>query len=206
MDLLNLDLVARELAARRQQLDHFGAYFLGDITPAEAESFSKALLVMAVARKGQFADEPIVVYINSGGGSFGAGLAMMEMIHRVTREHRVRVRTAVTGYAYSMGAIVLQAGYHRSMGASSTLMLHSTTWTLSGQDEVIFKDYEGLARGYQRLVGEIFALRSGKKDARWWTRFVYSGRDRFLTAPECLELGLVDEIFTLAGERQGTPP
>jgi ATP-dependent protease ClpP protease subunit len=95
----------------------------------------------------------------------------------------------------------LQSGYQRSMGASSTLMLHSTSWTLSGDDARIFVDYERLARGYQRLVGEIFAKRTGKKDARWWTRFVYSGRDRFLTAHECLELGLVDEIFDLDGNR-----
>jgi ATP-dependent Clp protease, protease subunit len=200
VEVPNLEAIAKEQALRRQQLDRFGAYFLGDITPQEAENFSKAVLVMAAERQ-RFPDAVITVYINSGGGAFGAGLAMMEMIYRMNRDFGVKFRTVVTGYAYSMGAIVLQAGVHRSMGASSTLMLHSTSWTLSGEDSRIFIDYERLAKGYQDMVGEIFAKRTGTHNARWWTRFVYSGRDRFLGARECLDLGLVDEIFDLDGNR-----
>lgn len=87
-----------------------------------------------------------------------------------------------------------QAGDHRSMGPLSTMMLHSSSWVLAGEDEKIFRDYQKLSEHYQNVTSQIFAQRTGRHDARWWRRFIYSGRDRFLGAEECLELGLVDEI------------
>ena len=81
-----------------------------------------------------------------------------------------------------------------SMGPLSTMMLHSSSWVLSGEDETIFRDYQKLSEHYQNVTSQIFATRTGQHDARWWRRFIYSGRDRFLGAEECLELGLVDTI------------
>ncbi len=193
MQAIRLEDLITDYNARRRELDRQGAYFLGDINEEEAERFSKALLIMAVDRQGN-PSMPITVYINSGGGSFGAGLAMMEMMYKVKRDYGVTVNTVVTGYAYSMGAIILQAGDKRSMGEFSTLMLHGGSWVLSGEDEKIFKDYHKLAEHYKDIVGQLFARRSGKHTARWWIRYIYSGRDKFLTAKECLSLGLVDEI------------
>src|SRR3989304_1555838 len=105
------DLI-REYAARKAELDARGVYFLRDINDQQAELFSKAMVVMASERHGR-PDASIIVYVNSGGGSVGAGLAMMEMIHRMRREYGVQISTVVTGYAYSMGAIVVQAGDDR---------------------------------------------------------------------------------------------
>lgn len=51
-----------------------------------------------------------------------------------------------------------------------------------------------LANHYQRLIGGLFARRTGRHTVEWWTDFIYSGGDRFLAADECVELGLVDEI------------
>jgi ATP-dependent Clp protease protease subunit len=179
--------------ARKDELDRQGAYFLSDITDEEAERFSKSMLIMASQLKGR--PEPrITVFINSGGGSVGAGFAMMEMMYKMKRDFGVQVNTVVTGYAYSMGAIVFQAGDKRFMGAFSTLMLHSVSWVVSGEDTRIFKDVQKLAIHYQGLIGELFAQRSGKHTPRWWRNFIYSGRDRFLSAKECLRMGLADEI------------
>jgi ATP-dependent protease ClpP protease subunit len=108
--------------------------------------------------------------------------------------HRVSINMHITGTAYSMGAVITQVGDRRTMGPLSTMMLHSSRWTLSGEDETIFRDYQKLAEHYQNVTSQIFAHRTGKHDNRWWKRFIYSGRDRFLGAEECLELGLVDEI------------
>jgi ATP-dependent Clp protease protease subunit len=190
----DLGALLAEAQMRRIALDATGSYFVTDIDPAHAEDFAKTLLLMSVPRRGQ-RDQPITVYINSGGGSVGDGLAMMEMINRMRRQHDVRINTAVLGYAYSMGAIVSQAGDHRSIGRYGTLMLHSTHWLLSGEDERIFKDYQLLSEHYQVTVAELFARRTGHKDAAWWRRFVWSGRERFLGPDECLELGLMDEIL-----------
>lgn len=190
---VNLEDLLAAYQARKQELDREGVYFVGDITDEEAERFSKALLLMAIARQRNPA-KPITIYINSGGGSVGAGLAMMQMMEDVRCLYAVRVNTIITGYAYSMGAIVFQAGDHRTMGIYSTMMLHSSQWMLSGEDEKVFEDYAKLADHYRRIVADLFARRTGLRSARWWERFIYSGRDRFLSAAECLKLRLVDEV------------
>jgi ATP-dependent Clp protease, protease subunit len=186
------DLLA-DFQARKQALDLHGVYFLGTIDDQEAERFCKALLLMAIERQGR-PDRPINLYINSGGGSVPSGLAMMQMMDEVRRLYNVKINTTITGYAYSMGAIVFQAGDKRTMGIYSTMMLHSSHWTLSGEDERIFEDYAKLAERNRKLVAELFHRRSGLRTLRWWENYIYSGHDRFLGPTECLKLGLVDEV------------
>ena len=200
--MLDINQLVRYNMERERKLETSGIYFLRDITDDSAELMSQALVSMSVDRQGD-ADKPITIYINSGGGSVGAGLAMMEMIYRMRTMYKVTINTVVTGYAYSMGAIVFQAGDTRQMGSFSTLMLHSPQWFLSGSDQTIFNDYATLARHYKNLVSNIFSQRSGKHTAEWWEKFIYSGRDRFLAAEECIELGLADEIY---GLQLTTPP
>src|SRR6266545_162306 len=178
---------------RRQALDSTGVYFISAIDAAHAEDLAKTLLVMAVARQGR-PEEPITVFINSGGGSVGDGLAMIEAINLARRRFGVRIDTVVLGYAYSMGAIVLQAGDTRTIGRFGTLMLHSSQWMVSGEDERVFKDYQRLSAHYQEVVAQLFAARTGQRDSAWWRRYIWSGRDRFLGPDECLQLGLVDRI------------
>lgn len=196
MDVPHLEDILRQYAGRRADLDRSGAYFLGAIDEAEAERCCKALLLMAIDRRENGAlDRPLTLYINSAGGAVGAGLAIIEMVARVRRDYGVTVNTAITGYAYSMGAIIFQCGQSRSLGRYSTMMLHSARWTLSGEEERIFRDYLKLAQHYQLLIGSLFARRTGRHDADWWADFVYSGGDKLLSAAECQALGLVDEII-----------
>ena len=178
---------------RRLALDASGVYFITEIDPPHAEDIAKALLLMSSARAGQ-PDDPITLYINSGGGSVGDGLAIIETINLMRRKYRVRIDTAILGYAYSMGAIVAQAGDTRSIGRFGTLMLHSSEWTISGEDAKVFKDYQRLSEHYQEVMAALFAARTHYRDAAWWRRFIWSGRDRFLGPDECMELGLVDRI------------
>jgi ATP-dependent Clp protease protease subunit len=189
-----LDEILQSQQARREMLDQVGVYFLRDIDDHEAERFSKSILLMSAIRQGTQSKD-LTIYINSGGGSVGAGFAMMEMLYKVKRDFGMRITTIITGYAYSMGAIIFQAGDKRVMGHFSTLMLHSPSWMLSGEDHRIFQDYEKLSSQYKSVIGDLFASRTGQHNSSWWRRFIYSGRDRFLSPKECLKLGLVDEIL-----------
>lgn len=191
--MIDLQQLVNNSLLRERELEERGVLFIGNIDEAAAQSFSQSLLALSIQRKGD-TDSPITIYINSGGGSVGAGLAMMEMIYRVRNHYQVVINTVVTGYAYSMGAIVFQAGDTREMGSFSTLMLHSPQWFLNGSDQRIFTDYAMLANHYKNLVSNFFATRGKKHDAQWWQDFIYSGRDRFLTSAECLELGLCDHV------------
>ena len=147
------DLIA-EHNSRQTMLDRFGVYFLRDINDEEAERFGKSMLVMATGLKG-YPGRRITVYINSGGGSVGAGFSMMESMYKVKREFGVSVDTVILGYAYSMGAIIAQAGDKRSMGFFSTMMLHGGTWTIVGEDRKIFSDSQKLATPSQTKTRRI---------------------------------------------------
>lgn len=199
---MDLNELLQASLERQRYLEANGICFLGEINDQEAQRLGQALMSMSVERQDR-PDKPITIYVNSGGGAVGAGLAMMQLIYRARTLYNVTINTVVTGYAYSMGAIVLQAGDKRLIGSFSTLMLHSPQWELSGTDQRIFNDYAILARHYKNLVSNIFAQRSGKHNSDWWERFIYSGRDRFLTADEAIELGLADEIY---GLQLTTPP
>lgn len=185
-----------EQANRRAALDRLATYFIGDLTLEEAERFSKTMWIIAQSRVDivRPEDKAITVFLNSHGGDVPAGFAIMEMIYRMRREYQIPVTMIVTGVAYSMAAVVLQSASRRVMGELSTLMLHSPSWVLAGRDSRIFQDYERLADGYKRLIGRIFAERTGYRSADWWIKFIYSERDRFLSPKECLDLGLVDEV------------
>ena len=196
MEVPRLDDLVQMYASRRAELDQQGVYFLRDINDEEAERFSKAILIMGSARKG-YPAPPIRIFVNSGGGSVAAGFAIMEMMYKAKRDYGVSINTIITGYAYSMGAIIFQAGDHRTMGYFSSMMLHSLQWVISGEDRTIFKDYEKLSAHYQKLISELFAARTHKHNARWWRNYIYSGHEHFLSAHECLRLGLVDEVCKL---------
>jgi ATP-dependent protease ClpP protease subunit len=196
-----------ETANRRAALDRLATYFIGELTPDEAERFSKTMWIIAQSRIDivRPEDKAITIFINSEGGDVPAGFAIMEMIYRLRRDYQIPVTMIVTGVAYSMAAVVLQSASHRVMGELSTLMLHSPSWVLAGKDAQIFQDYERLADDYKRLIGRIFAQRTGYRTPEWWIKFIYSERDRFLTSDECLKLGLVDEVTPIVlkdGQRE----
>lgn len=196
-----------ETANRRAALDRLETYFIGELTPDEAERFSKTMWIIAQSRIDivRPEDKAITIFINSEGGDVPAGFAIMEMIYRLRRDYQIPVTMIVTGVAYSMAAVVLQSASHRVMGELSTLMLHSPSWVLAGKDAQIFQDYERLADDYKRLIGRIFAQRTGYRTPEWWIKFIYSERDRFLTSDECLKLGLVDEVTPIVlkdGQRE----
>ena len=173
---------------------HTATYYLfKDIDNAEAERFCASLWAMGNTLA-QTPGSRIVVVINSGGGSVGAGFAMIEMMYKVKRELGIPVDTVILGYASSMAAIIFQAGDYRRMGYFSTMMLHSGTWQVSGRDSEVFTDLKKLSDLYRRMTAELFYRRTGIHSQSWWRRFIYSGKERYLSSQECLEHKLVDEV------------
>jgi len=185
---------------RREALDKLQTYFLGPITQDEAERLNKSLYIFAAQRQEKFRETgriettPFTVFLNSPGGDVEAGLSVMNMVFRIQRDYGFQVHMVVLGVAYSMAAIVLQSATRRIMEPFATMLVHEPSWAIAGKEEVVFKDYEKLATGYRRNLARFLAQRTGKHDAEWWEKFLYSREERFLFPQECLELGLIDEI------------
>ncbi len=133
-------------------------------------------------------DKEITLYINSPGGSVTAGLAIYDTMQYV----RSPVATVCLGQAASMGAWLLAsgtAGLRRAL-PNSKIMIHQPLGGISGQAT----DIEIHANEILKLrswMNDIMAMHTGK------TAEVIAAdteRDRYLTAEEALEYGVVDEV------------
>jgi ATP-dependent Clp protease protease subunit len=128
------------------------------------------------------------LYINSPGGSVTAGLAIYDTMQFLTCD----VNTYCIGQAASMGAVLLTAGTKGKRFAlpNARIMIHQPWGGVQGQATDISIQAKEILRLKDRL-NEILAHHTGKsvediaKD---------TDRDRFLSANEAKEYGLVDQV------------
>jgi ATP-dependent Clp protease protease subunit len=133
-------------------------------------------------------DREITMYINSPGGSITAGLAIYDTMQYV----RCPVATVVVGQAASMGALLLCAGAagRRRALASARVMIHQPLGGFQGQQTDIEIHAREILYIRQR-VNEIMASHTGQSVARIQAD---TERDRYLTALQAKEYGLIDEV------------
>ncbi len=135
-------------------------------------------------------DKDISLYINSPGGSVSAGLAIFDTMQFIKPD----VSTLCTGMAASMGAFLLAAGAKgkRFSLPNSRIMIHQP----SGGSQGMASDIEIQAKEILYLrhrLNSIMAERTGQtveqiaKD---------TDRDRFMSAEEAVEYGLIDKMLT----------
>lgn len=131
----------------------------------------------------------VQMFINSPGGSVIAGMGIYDTMQYVSPD----VGTICTGLAASMGAVLLTAGAKgkRTCLPHSRVMIHQPSGGMQGQ----FTDMEisyNLIKQLRSELYDILAEHSGKtfedieKD---------SERDKWMTAKEAKEYGLIDEVL-----------
>lgn len=135
-------------------------------------------------------DKDIHLYINSPGGSISAGMAIYDTMQFI----KPQVSTLCIGMAASMGAFLLQAGTKgkRFVLPNSTVMIHQPLGGFQGQAtdiEIHAKYILSLRENLYKLMA-LHTGRSAEEIAR------DSERDKFLTATEAVEYGLVDQVLT----------
>jgi ATP-dependent Clp protease protease subunit len=133
-------------------------------------------------------DKEINLYINSPGGSVLAGLAIYDTMQHI----RAKINTYCIGMAASMGAVLLAAGTGRRYALPNARVMIHQPWTMGigGQVTDVKIQAEELLRQKQRLA-EILAKHTGQPVERV---LADTERDRFMTATEAQEYGLVDEV------------
>lgn len=130
----------------------------------------------------------IHLYINSPGGSVTAGLAIYDTMQWVVCD----VATYCIGQAASMGAVLLTAGTRGKRYAlpNARIMIHQPLAGVQGSAEEILIHARELQRIKLRM-NEILIKHTGhslekiEKD---------TDRDRFMSAEEAKEYGLVDQV------------
>jgi ATP-dependent Clp protease, protease subunit len=135
-------------------------------------------------------DREITLYVNSPGGTITAGLAIYDTMQYV----RCPVATVVVGQAASMGALLLCAGTpgRRRALPSARVMIHQPLGGFQGQQSDIEIHAREILLTRQR-VNEIMAQHTGQKVEKIKAD---TERDRYLTAEQAKEYGLVDEVIS----------
>ncbi|MEA1013613.1 ATP-dependent Clp endopeptidase proteolytic subunit ClpP [Sphingomonas sp. LY54] len=131
----------------------------------------------------------IFMYINSPGGVVTAGMA----IHDTMQYIRPRVGTVCIGQAASMGAFLLGAGEPgmRVALTNARIMIHQPSGGAQGQATDIEIQAKEILRIRHRM-NELMAQYTGQTIE---TIENAVERDKFLSASEAKEFGLVDEVF-----------
>jgi ATP-dependent Clp protease protease subunit len=128
------------------------------------------------------------LYINCPGGSVTAGLAIYDTVQFLTCD----VNTYCIGQAASMGAVLLAAGTKKKRYAlpNARIMIHQPWGGVQGQATDISIQAKEILRLKDRL-NEILASHCGQTVD---TVAHDTDRDRFMSAQEAKDYGLVDEV------------
>ncbi len=144
-------------------------------------------------------DKEISIYINSPGGSVYAGLAIYDTMQFVKPD----VQTICVGIAMSMGALLLAGGAKGKRMAlpNSRILIHQVSGGFSGQATDI-EIHAREALSIRARLDEILAEHTGKTPEQIHGD---SERDRFFTAQEAADYGLIDRVIETAGSSIAAP-
>jgi ATP-dependent Clp protease protease subunit len=130
----------------------------------------------------------ISMYINSPGGVVTSGLSIYDTMEYI----RPDVSTVCIGQAASMGSLLLTAGAEnkRYCLPNARIMTHQPSGGFQGQATDIEIHAKEIINLRSRL-NNIYVKHSGKKIAEIEALM---DRDTFLSPPDALKLGLIDEV------------
>ncbi|WP_373896836.1 ATP-dependent Clp endopeptidase proteolytic subunit ClpP [uncultured Massilia sp.] len=138
-------------------------------------------------------DKDISLYINSPGGSVSAGLAIFDTMNFIKPD----VSTLCTGLAASMGAFLLAAGAKgkRFSLPNSRVMIHQP----SGGSQGMASDIEIQAKEILYLRERLARIMADNTGQTIEQIHKDTDRDRFMSAEESVEYGLIDKVLTNRG-------
>jgi ATP-dependent Clp protease, protease subunit len=135
--------------------------------------------------------KPISLYINSPGGVVTSGLAMYDTMRFI----RAPVHTLCMGTARSMGSFLLMAGEPGGRAAlpNASILIHQPSGGFQGQASDMQIHVEEILKTKQRMT-RLYAEHCGRPYEEFERGM---DRDRFMTAEDALEWGLIDRILTV---------
>ncbi|MFT8395657.1 ATP-dependent Clp protease proteolytic subunit [Propionibacterium sp.] len=168
--------------------------FLG--TPIN-DDIANAVMSQLLCLQSMDADRPISIYINSPGGSFTALTAIYDTMRYV----KPAVQTICLGQAASAAAVILAAGSkgQRLALPNSRILIHQPAIGEGsyGQSSDLEIQANEILR-IRALMEQMLADSTGQPVERITADVE---RDKYLTAQEAVEYGIVDDILTSLKDR-----
>jgi len=190
-DVSSMNQAVREYQRQRQMgigdllLENRIVFLDGVITDGPANLIVMKLLFLQSENRHQ----DIHLYVNSPGGSVTATMAIYDTMQFLECD----VATYCVGLAASGGAVLVAGGTAKKRYClpHSKMMIHQPYGEVGGQVSDIEIQAKDILRT-REILNEILAKHTGQPVERIAKD---TDRDRFLTAGEAVEYGLVDEIL-----------
>jgi ATP-dependent protease ClpP protease subunit len=140
--------------------------------------------VLAIENGGE--PQPIVLHINSGGGSIFAGVAAMDAV----RLCLVPVHAVVDGMCASAATFPFMVAAKRTMNASAYMLIHQLSSMAWGKYEEMKDDMQNAAQ-FMRLIRKVYLRHTNIKRQRLDKILK---KDLWFDSDKCLKLGMVDKV------------
>ncbi len=162
------------------------------ILDTDVNEHSASLIVAQLLFLESQGKEDITFFINSPGGIVTAGMAIYDTMQFI----RPDVSTVVMGQACSMGSLLAQAGTpgKRKMLPNARHMIHQPSGGARGQATDMQIQVEEILK-MKKTLTEIY-VKHNSKGKTYEQLLADMERDKFMSAQEALEYGLIDEIVT----------
>lgn len=133
--------------------------------------------------------QPIIIYINTNGGTIDDAFSLVSAIEG----SKTPVVTVALGKAYSAGFFILLAGHQRYAQKYSQLMLHQGSSGYMGK----FADMIEYAKHWERLQNMIDDyIISRTKIKKKKLQEIFNGKqDWFIETKEAIDLGIINGIW-----------
>jgi ATP-dependent Clp protease protease subunit len=192
MDLQLVPMVIERTARGDREFDIYSRLlneriiFLG--TPIE-DQVANLVVAQLLHLEAEDPEKDISIYINTPGGSIYSGLAIYDTMNFVKPD----IATMCVGVAMSMGSLLLAGGTKgkRACLPNSRILIHQPSAGFEGQST----DIEIHAREILKVrarIDEIYAAHTGRSEEEVRRDME---RDRFFTAEQALEYGMIDRVL-----------
>ena len=160
--------------------------FVGGVVPESA-----AKIILELLTLDNESNEDITLYINSPGGSVSDGLAIYDTMNLIKSD----VKTVCIGMAASMGAFLLSSGAKGKRYAlpHSKILIHQPLGGTGMNQQTNVQIIADELKKDRITIEDILVKNTGQELKR-----IHNDceRDKYLTATEALEYGLIDKIIT----------
>jgi ATP-dependent Clp protease protease subunit len=136
-------------------------------------------------------DTAIKIILNTEGGLWEHGMAIYDAI----RKCKSHVTITVSGQAYSMGSIILQAADERLLDQHSAFMIHYGTLHVGGHSKIVYRWAENTKK-CDKVMENIYLAKLREVEPKFKLQKLQGmlNFDTILTPRETVLLGLADGI------------
>jgi len=175
----------RQMSLDDMLLENRIVFLIGEISYQRAAEVIMKMLYLDNLKRGN----EISLYINSPGGTVDDTMAIYDTMRFVNSP----VATFCIGRAQSGAALILAAGQKGKRHAlpHAKVMLHQPWGGVSGQAADVKIQAEEILKA-KKMLNQIFARLTGQTIEKIQAQ---TERDRYMTAEEAKEYGLIDEVL-----------